>query len=244
MKRKSTPIGLVIITTVFLFSSCKKEDKTVASSTSQLSFAINTDNSTSTVVNTSPVTGGIVLSNANVTITSGIANIASFKLEAKKNNVKTEITTKNLVNADLFALAGQAVVSTSIDTGTYKEIEIRATLAKTTTTSLPLVLKGYFTTKAGTQVPLEFDYNDNAVLSAEADNVHIDGTKDLGTTFNLHLNKLLANITAADVDQTTRTNNTILISSSVNTALYNKILANLPSSTGSKGFELHAKSGK
>jgi len=245
MKKLIPSSALMIVLTAFLLSSCKKNDS-AASSSAQLSFAMNTDNSASsttssaTVVNNTVSTSAIALSGSNVTLTSGTANIAAFKLEAKKNGVSKEIITKNLTNVDLFALS-QTLANTTIDTGTYKEVEIRVLLTKTTSTNFPLILKGYFTTKAGTQVPLEFDYNDDALLKAEAENVHVDGTQDLSTTVSLHLNKLLANITATDIDQTTRTNSTILISSTVNVSLYNKILVNFASSIGVKAFEKHNK---
>lgn len=247
MKRNFTCASLAVLLTAFLFSSCTKKEDAPAFLSPQISFALNTDNSLniqtfgSTASSGNGLMVGTTLTNASVTFTSGVANIAAFKLEAKRNNMKIEITTKNLTNVDLFGL-NQLLATVPIDTGTYKEIEIKAVLAKTTTTNLPLVLKGYFTTKGGTQVPLEFNFNDNAVLRAEVENIHLDGKKDLATTISLHLNKLLANITAADIDHTTRINNTILISSTVNVDLYNKILANLASSVGCKGFELHEKS--
>lgn len=243
MKKNLLPLIATVLFATMINTSCKKSDSTTSP---EISFAINTDNSVSTTsnaVNATNALSAITIGTANVTVTSGVANIAAFKLEAKKNNVKTEITTTNLMNVDLFAL-GQSLGSTKIDTGTYKEIEVKVLLVKSATTALPLVLKGYFTTKAGTQVPLEFDFNDNAILKAEASNVHVDGTKDLVTTVNLHVNKLFGNITSAEVDQTTRTNGTILISSTVNAALYNKILANVATWVGCKGFEMRARSGR
>lgn len=243
MRKIITNSALAVLLISLSFSSCKKSE---SATSPELSFAINTDNSLSAIntgVNSNASLAAVTVSNANVTITSGVANIAAFKFESKRNNVKTEITTRNLTNVDLFA-PGQSLASTKIDTGTYREIEIRVLLVKAAAPNLPLVLKGYFTTKAGTQVPLEFDYNDSAILKAEAENIHVDGTKDLVTTISLHLNKLFGNITPAEIDQTARTNGTILISSTVNTALYAKILLNLASCAGAKGFELRAKGSK
>jgi hypothetical protein len=235
--------GLCVITLAFMFSACQKNGTSPAASGTQLSFAINADNSATPL--TASVGGGLTTNattgQASIVWTSGIANIAYFAMEAKKGNTEIEIKSKALTNIDLFAPI-PAKISALIDTGTYKEIEIRVLLKKTTSANIPLTLKGTFTTLGGAKVPIEFDFNDDALIKAEADNVLVDGKTDLSTTIQFHLNKLLTNTAAATLDKADRVGGTIVISSTVNAAIYNSIKANFEHSGEGKGFDHHDKS--
>jgi len=183
---------------------------------------------------------GPPLGTAGITWTSGIANIARFQLEAKKDGKSIEINTTGVTHVDLFTL-NTSLANVQIDAGTYTEIELRIVFEKVTTADLPFVLKGTYTTKAGTNIPVEFDFNDNLIIKASAENLVVDGTKNLGASLSVHLAKLLATVTAAEIDATTRTNSTILITSSINANVYNKIIAALTSCSDSKPFEKHDK---
>ena len=81
---------------------------------------------------------------------------------------------------------------------------------------MPLVLKGNYTTKAGNIIPIEYDFNEDAEIVALANDLTIDGKNNLIAQISLHLNKLLSNVTAQEIDQTVRTNNMILITSTIN----------------------------
>lgn len=233
---------LLLITAVA--SSCKKSADTNPSS--QISFGLTSDSPLATfslpgsIAINSLITMGPPLGTAGITWTSGIANIARFQLEAKKDGKSVEINTTGVTHVDLFTL-NTALTNVQIDAGTYTEIELRIVFEKVTTGDLPFVLKGTYTTKAGTNIPVEFDFNDNLIIKANAENLIVDGTKNLGASLTVHLAKLLATVTAAEIDATTRTNNTILITSAINTALYNKIIAALTSCSDSKPFEKHDK---
>jgi hypothetical protein len=230
MKTKHLIPALAIVVTSIAFSSCKKDS--LLNSPSEVSFALQTDNSVTTF------TGAPAVS---LTWTSGLANISSFKLEAKRNGVETEIKSKNLTNVDLFSLV-PALATATIDSGTYKEIEVRVVLAKSTTSDLPLLLKGTFKNSSGVSVPVELDFNDDATIKAEVENVTIDSKTDIATTISMHLNKLLTNVSVSDLNSATLTNGTIVISSTSNASIYNKIKTNLLTCGESKGFERHEKS--
>jgi hypothetical protein len=133
---------------------------------------------------------------------------------------------RGLTNVNLFAV-DQTFTSSKIDTGTYSEIEFKLILEKSSSTSIPLVLKGSFTKTDGTIVPVELDVNDNVEIKSEAKNVVIDNTTDLKTTIILYLNKIFIGVTAAELDAATLTSGTLLVSSSSNTAIFNKAIANL-----------------
>ncbi len=246
MKRIILQSGIAIVIAGAFLASCKKASSPVISLNPQVSFSMKADNFVTPVAAANPGNGVITMSSntasANVTWTSGVANISHFQLEAKKHGVETEITSNTLTHVDLFALT-PAFISANIDTGTYSEIEVRVVLSKTTTADLPLTLKGNFTTASGLVLPVELDFNDDAVIKAGSDNVVVDGGKDLVNKLSMHLNKLLWNVSSQELDATTRGSaNGILISSTVNVSIYNKIKANLTSCSESKGFEKHEKS--
>jgi len=237
-------LACVLLSITAVFSSCKKSADTNASS--QISFGLTSDSPLATfsvpgsIAINSLVTMGPPLGTAGITWTSGIANIARFQLEAKKDGKSIEINTTGVTHVDLFTL-NTSLANVQIDAGTYTEIELRIVFEKVTTADLPFVLKGTYTTKAGTNIPVEFDFNDNLIIKASAENLVVDGTKNLGASLSVHLAKLLATVTAAEIDATTRTNSTILITSSINANVYNKIIAALTSCSDSKPFEKHDK---
>jgi len=239
MKKNYLIKGLSVIVIAFMFSACKKSNNSSSTSGTQMAFSVSADNSASALTSS---TGSNLTTNAtaSITWTSGIANIAYFKLEAKKKNTEIEIKTKSLQNIDLFAPI-PTVISSAIDTGTYKEIEIKVVLAKSTTNAIPLTLKGNFTTGGGAVVPIEFDFNDDAIIKAETDNVTVDGKTDLATTIKLHLNRLLSSTAAATLDAATRTGGVIVISSTSNTAIYNIIKAKIVECGAFERFEHHDK---
>ena len=232
-----------------LLTSCKKSGvSSAASANSQLEFGLQTDSASMNLAFT-PATGlpaplgasTRALSTAPTVVwTSGIANISGFKFEARKKGLNIEVVSHNVAHVDLFALAA-SLPNVTLDTGTYKEIEIRIAFTKTTTADLPLVLKGTFTTQGGAAVPIELDFNDNAEVRTGADNVVVDGKTDITTIVKLHLNRLFRGITSAALDQATRTNGTIVISGSSNTSFYDQISHNITSCGESEGFEKHEK---
>lgn len=242
MKKTFVKTGISMMIAAALLASCKKSGPTyITASSSQLSMGIKADNAI-TPLN---ATGATALSStpqpsATVTFTSAIANISGFKFEAKKKGVQIEVESKNLSTIDLFAI-NPTLIGITLDTGTYSEIELRVEFAKSSTATLPLVVKGTFTTTGGTVVPVEFDLNDNAEIKVEQQNVVVDGKTNLTNVVVLHLNKLLTGVSSADLNAATLTNGTIIISSSSNSSIYNRILNNLSSCGDSNGFEHHNK---
>ncbi len=233
MKNNFLTICMAIVITGTFFTSCKKNSSSpAATSSSQLTFGVRAQNSMDTLPS----------STATINWTAGTANISGFKFEARKHGLAIEVVSRNMTNVDLFAL-NPSLIGITLDTGTYSEIEIRAELSKSSTTDLPLVLKGNFTNTGGTAVPIEFDFNDNAEIKAEAQNVVVNGTTDLTTIITMHLNKLLANVTATELNAATLTNGTIVISKTSNATIYEQIRADLSLCGGWNGFERHDKSG-
>ena len=230
MKNKFLTICMAIVITSTFFTSCKKNSSApAATSSSQMTFGVRAESTMDT----------IPASTATINWTAGTANISGFKFEAKKHGLAIEVVSRNMTNVDLFAL-NPSLVGITLDTGTYSEIEIMVELSRSSsTTDLPLVLKGNFTNTGGTVVPVEFDFNDDAEIKASAHNVVVNGTTDLTTIIAMHLNKLLANVTATELNAATLTNGTIIISRTSNNRIYDQIKADLSLCGFWNGFERH-----
>jgi hypothetical protein len=230
MKNKFLTICMAIVITGTFFTSCKKNSSApAATSSSQMTFGVRAESTMDT----------IPASTATINWTAGTANISGFKFEAKKHGLAIEVVSRNMTNVDLFAL-NPSLVGITLDTGTYSEIEIMVELSRSSsTTDLPLVLKGNFTNTGGTVVPVEFDFNDDAEIKASAQNVVVNGTTDLTTIIAMHLNKLLANVTATELNAATLTNGTIIISRTSNNRIYDQIKADLSLCGFWNGFERH-----
>jgi hypothetical protein len=242
MKKTYLSCFAVAVASAMLFTGCKK-DSSIATDT-QMAFTMQSDNSLTTLASSNQTGGGggmtvlAATGTASVAWTSATANISKFKLNAKKSGVAFEVISSGLVNVDLMATL-PSTINVTIANGTYTNVELHVVLTKSTATPpiLPFVLKGTYTTKAGTTVPIEFDFNEDVELVAAANDLTIDGKNNLLAKVSLHLNKLLANITAQEVDATTRTVvngvSTILITNIINPTLYNKIKTDLMLSSGS-----------
>ena len=250
MKTKFLSLAVALLTAGSLITSCKKDNSIAASTTTStsnaaLSFGVKTDNSVTTLSNTALAVNSNSSSSSSsavVTWTSGTANISGFKLEAKRHNTEIEIRSTGMANIDLFAIT-PPLISAVIDTGLYTNIEVRVEFSKTSGANIPLTLKGTITL-SGNTVPIEFDFNDDAELKVEAQNVTVDGTQDLTTFVDIHLNKLLTSVSTADLSSANLSGGTLIISSTTNTNIYNKIKSNIGSIGDSNGFDKHDKSGK
>ncbi len=233
-------------------NSCKKDIGGAVTQESQIAFSVKADlsatnNSGNALSSIGTVAGSGSGASSSATTpavnwTEGSANVSKFEFEAKKGNVKKEIEVKGLNNINLFAI-DPSVVKSVIDTGTYREIELKLVLAKTTSTAIPLSLKGTFTATDGTTTPLEINVNDDLTVKVELDNVKIDASTDLKATFVLGLNKVLQGLSIADLSTATKTSGKVIISSTSNTALLNKVKINLQNIAAAKVESQH-KSGK
>ncbi|ASU36295.1 hypothetical protein [Mucilaginibacter xinganensis] len=221
--------ALLILSTALV--SCKKDTGVKPAAGSQISFGIKAGSSLTPLSASGLQTAAVA---PVISWTQGTANIAEFKFEAKMGGIKKEVKAKGLTNVNLFDLS-PSFVNTTIDTGLFSEIEVKVEFVKSTTgAAIPLVLKGSFTKPDGTVVPVELDVNDNFEIKAEAKNVFIDKTTNLKTTLILRLNELLQGVTPAELAAATQTSGTIVISSSSNAALLNKIILNLQNIGGTE----------
>ena len=230
-------------------TSCKKSsDANGTTATAQFVMSLNSDSSSINLSSTgnnniavnSIGANATAASPANVTFTSGTANVSSFKFEATKNGKPVEFVTNNLNNIDLFAAAASSI-NAKLDTGTYTNVEVRIKLAKSATL-IPLVLKGTYTSFGGAVVPLQIDFNEDAEIRIEVkDKIVVNGKTDLATALKMHLNRLFAGVSSGDVDKATRTSGVILINSTLNTVIYNKVKTNIITSAGHNGIQIRIR---
>src|SRR3569833_72403 len=232
MNRLKNSFIAVVCALALSITACKKDASVPASKSSHVSFQLKADNDASSLSTSSTFSFIQGLS-----FTSGTAYISQFKLEATRNGAETELSSRNLMNVDLFA-AAPSIANLSVDTGFYRKIEIRVVFRHTNTANIPLQLMGSFTTGTGTVIPIEFDLNDDATVSAGGRDVHVTSTSDLFALVHLHLRQLERGISAAELASATLTNGTIVISRDSNTSIYNKVLANL-SNAGETEFDDH-----
>ncbi|MGZ3945975.1 MAG: hypothetical protein ACXVJB_13600 [Mucilaginibacter sp.] len=226
---KSIKYPAIIVMMALGFSSCKKNG--VAPSAAKAPKAVFGIQSTNAAAILPASTAGVQLNTVSappqIMWTSGIANITKFKFEAKRAGVKREFESSNLMNVDLFAIS-PSLISTPIDSGTYKEIEVKVELTQSADTSaMPLKLKGTFTNSQGVAIPVELDLNATMEIKAEAKDVVVSASQNLQTIFLLNLNKISMGITGSDLDAATQTAGVIVISRTSNANLFNTILQNV-----------------
>ena len=226
MKTFSKSIITPLLLAVVALAACNKNNSsntsTAPKATSQLTFqlaAVPSADSTGAPVDSVPSIAGLVWS-------AGTANIGRFDFSAKRAGVSIDIQSRNLTNVDLFALT-PLVTYVTLDTGVYKQIEIKAFLEGSNDTIPALKISGSFTNDSSKVVPITFSLTDNAVVQVGASNIDINGTTDYTALLDMQLNKVTKGITAADLNKAKVTNGTIVISRSSNSLLYYKMRANI-----------------
>lgn len=225
MKIQLFSLGTVMLGAIIVLQSCSKDDTT---GSGKLSYQVKPSNFTASVSSNVASSGLIVNvnSNSSLTWTSGNANISEIDFEAENNAVEIEHELKSMVNVDLFNLS-PILGSISIPDGTYDEVELKLELKQTTSSAIPLTLKGMYTNASGVKVPVEFYFNENFEIEVEAEDLVVNGTNDYLGLINVQLNKFLTNVSSSDLDGATKTNGMIVISTASNTNLYSKLKSNL-----------------
>ena len=147
-------------------------------------------------------------------------------LKQKDKNVGIEYELKQAVDVDLFNLS-PILGSITIPDGTYNEVELKLELKKSTTSNIPLALKGTYTDDSGSKIPVEFYFNEDFEVEVEAEDLVVNGNNDYLGLINIQLNKFMTNVISADLSGAAKTGGVIVISSTSNMDLYTKLKANL-----------------
>jgi hypothetical protein len=193
---------------LFFFSSCVKDAGT---GTSTISFQLKAA--------VSPVNG------AAITWTAGSAGVASTKLEAKKNDsAQVEFKADPNAQIDLFGVV--SISNVAIPSGTFRHVEFRSEL-QPLSGKPSLHLEGTYTA-GGVTTPISFDVNTAINIKSERDSIVIAAAASNYTALTtIGLVTLTQDVTEPDLKAADRTSGKIIISATSNTAVYNKMLANL-----------------
>ena len=227
MKRRSFNLLAILFCSALLLSACSKEENT---SGGKISYKMEPVNLTASVGATVSESGLIVDINANSSLTweAGYVTIHELDFEAKKENSEIEYKLSKPVTVDIFKL-DQEFGSIKIPAGTYEEIEFELELKKQTTGNV-FAVSGIYKDASGTETPVEFNYNEDVNLKLEVENLTVTTSEDYTGLLTLQLNKLASHLSSADFDAASKNGTgTIVISSTSNTGLYNKIKAGLAS---------------
>ncbi|SKB83495.1 hypothetical protein [Daejeonella lutea] len=221
MKKALQSVLIVFFATVL--NGCQKDSV----NDGELTYNFKTSNLSASLSSTASASGTPVapLSNGSITWKSGTVNIQQIYFGAKKDNTPFAVEFEKLSNIDILKVSTVSG-SVAIPTGTYSDIKLRLRL-KESATNKPLVLLGTYTEISGTKIPIEIQFNETYELTLTPPALTIKGDK-YDVNVNLDLSKLAKNLTLSDFGQTTRSgaDNMILVNSSKNVALFEKLKAN------------------
>lgn len=227
MKRKPFSLLAAMVCSIIVLSACSKEENTTDG---KISYKMEPSNLTASIGATISESGIVVDINTKSSLTweAGYVTVNSLDFEAKKDGQEIEYKLTKPVTVDIFQLS-QNFGSIKVPPGTYNEIEFELVLRKQTTGNV-FAISGQYNDAAGKHTPVEFNYNEDVTLELEAENLTVNTSEDYTGLLTLQLNKLVSNISSSDFDGATKNaSGTIVISSTSNVALYNKIKTGLGS---------------
>jgi hypothetical protein len=197
---------LGIAAAAIIFVSCKKD----ASGPAGVNFQLKATNN---------VTGVAAKSTAAVlTWNSGTATPSSVKFEAKKGTTEVEYTSTASQQVNLFNVSQSTFGNITLPDGTYSEIELKINVNS-------LELNGIYNNGTA-DIPVSFEVTSPLLVKAEQNNVDVTGGSITAVT-QLDLSSFTTGITQTMLNNATRTNGTIVISSASNASLYNIIINNI-----------------
>ncbi|QIL41409.1 hypothetical protein G7074_20370 [Pedobacter sp. HDW13] len=213
---------------VVLFMGCTKKE--VAADT-KLSYSFSATNLNASLSSNASASGAVVAAGTNGSINWATASINVAKIEfsaTKSGSGAINLETKNLYLVN--ALKPDSLSGTvAIASGVYEKNQFSLTLTSSVTNP-PLLLTGTYIEASGTKIPVRFEMNQSQLIKLEAQRVEVTAGTYLARV-TVQLNALVTGLTASDFGQTTRTgtNNMIIISTTINKALYEKLTARFTS---------------
>jgi len=214
--KRNTLLALVALGSLIV--SCKKENNNTSNG-SNVSYQLVAADRSSTLgaVNTESST---LQTAAAINWTSGFANVTELKFEAKNKENDISYRSGTDRHIDLFnpiASAGTIL----IPSGTYDRVKFKLELAPTNNEPA-LELEGNYN---GTPVILRV--SQPIEIKGAQQNVTVTDNNGYTAITDLNLSTLLNNVSANSLNNATRTNGQIVISSSSNQNLYNRLVGNL-----------------
>ena len=206
------------------FASCSKKSNDVSPSSNNGTTSKQTDMSYQLVAtNKTANVEGKSTATANIVWTSGMANPRMIKFEAKKDGTEIEYKSTNVDTIDL--MNPISFGGFTIPSGTYDEIELRIDLEKEGRTPA-LRLEGQFTNST-LSLPVVVEIDEPIELKTEQQDVTITDDMSFVAVTTLDLSTYTLGITTTMLLNAKLDNGVLVISSTSNKDLYNKILAHL-----------------
>lgn len=208
------PNGLLKLSiAAILFIGCSKKDSNPAPG-SAIKFQIQTTNRTAVIARTT---------SGNIQWTSGYGSATEIKFEAKLNGVETERKTQIAQKLDLMSPIA-SLGDITLAPGTYSEVEFKVELNPAADAALEL--NGQFTS-GGVATPVTFRVTSLFELKNETNNVVVIDNSTYKAVTTIDLSLITNGINESMLNSAVRTNGTILITSSINSNIYNIIANNL-----------------
>ncbi|WEK20967.1 MAG: hypothetical protein P0Y49_07425 [Candidatus Pedobacter colombiensis] len=216
-----------IICLLTFFMGCTKDATTTDT---ELSYSFNAINLNASLSTNATASGAVVAAGTNGSInwTSASLNISKVEFSATQAGKAISLESKNLFAVN--ALKPDSLSGTvSLTSGIYEHNEFKISMNESATNP-PLVLTGTYIEASGTKIPVIVQLNAAQVINLEAPKIEITKGKYVAKV-TVELNGLVKGLTASDFGQTTRTapNNTILVTNTINRALFEKLALKLPS---------------
>ena len=200
-----------------LMFSCKKEN--AASSSSNVHYQLTATDRTSSV-GAANSDGSGLRTDATITWNTGFANVTELKFEAKNRESEISYRSKTDHRVDLFN-PSPSVGTILIPSGDYDQVKFKIGLAPANNEPA-LELTGNYN---GTPVILRVTHP--VEIKGAQRNVTITDNNGYTAITDLNLSELLNDVSAHDLNNASRTNGQIIVSSSSNTNIYNKLIRNL-----------------
>ncbi len=158
--------------------------------------------------------------------TKATASPSVINFEAKKNGVELEYKTVNTTTVDLMSSTASYFGGFTIASGTYNEVELKIELSRTSAPSLEMT--GVYNA-GGTTIPVSVLINELVSLKTEQHDVTLSDSSTFTSLTVFDLSRVTSGITGSMISSASLTGGTLIISSTSNVAMYNKLIANLKS---------------
>ncbi|WP_316785225.1 hypothetical protein [Pedobacter frigiditerrae] len=226
MKRSLLKLSVIAL----LFASCAKDTTTTETS---LKYSFNAINLSSTLSTTASASGVVVAAGTNGSINwTGVSvNVSKIEFSASHTGTNTAVVVQNFTNVNALkpdSLSGKI----DLKAGVYEKIQFKLTMTESATNP-PFILTGTYTEASGTKIPVIVQLNQSKLISLEVARLEVDKGVYIAKV-TLELNALVKGLVASDFGQTTRigADNKIVVNSTTNRALYEKLTARLSSVAG------------
>jgi hypothetical protein len=221
-------LAVLAVSAGMMFTSCKKSSGPSASS---LGVKIQATNKTFSVLKSAALnTPGFVWDTCFI-------NVSKIEFEAEKRESESSKDSAN-VNfewngpkiVDLFSVSS-VIGNIGLQPGLYGEVSLKIEALKSDAGTSPVFyLSGVYNDSTGVSIPVVVIMNEDIEFNVSKEGTELNGVNDYTSLINLNLTLLLNGIGQSDLSGATLTNGKIVISSTSNASLYDKIRGNLDSS--------------